>query len=134
MIMPGEDSYEVETKRKWFITQMDIPSGAQFNLKVKYLGKNLYTDWETSKSAFPAFGQRSFTYDFSNARHWGNGIVPNFSLQIDAKELEHYGLSLNFVGLDLQKKRGTYTFEAVDFDLNTAADLYLYYEIENKKG
>lgn len=124
-------------RRRWFYTQIDLPKHAVTTLEVEYSIKNFAsTDgysplylWEIDD-----YVGYKFSYDFSPAKHWHDGVVGYFSMKIDASSLDE---EMDFLDSDAFpysfKALGgnIYTFEAGNFDLNTAKPVNFRYGIRS---
>lgn len=119
--------------RRWFYTQIDLPKHAVTVLEVEYSIKNFASTegfsplylWETDDYV----GYR-FSYDFSPAKHWHDGLVGYFSMKIDASSLDTEKDFLDSETLQYPFEslgNNIYTYEASNFDLNTAKPINLRY-------
>lgn len=126
--------------RRWFYTQIDLPKHAITTLEVKYSIKNYGSMDGYSPDFFWEMDDRiayRFSYDFSPAKHWHDGTVGYFSMKIDASNLnlnldddyfDSEMLTLNYPLKDLGNN--IYTFEADNFDLNTAQAIDFIYTVK----
>jgi len=73
--------------RKWFYTRFSIPKHSFLTLEVNYSVDSPYygdgdAPYEYDRGVF-----NILNYDFSPASHWGDGIIRDFYVQMDASEL-----------------------------------------------
>ena len=85
------ENIEIEEYRLWTYTVLDIPAGETVVLEVEY---EVLSSWDTGLGAlrgsplsryFPSSGE--FYYDFSPAKHWGDGTAGAFSCTIHCNAL-----------------------------------------------
>ena len=122
---------EIEEYRLWTYTVLDIPAGETVVLEVEY---EVLSSWETALGAlkgsplsryFPSSGE--FYYDFSPAKHWGDGTAQVFSCTIRCNALPDAFFSPD-VTPTLHTERApfvrfnksTWTCNAVNFDFEMA--------------
>lgn len=141
--------------RKWHFTKISIPKRSFISLEVNYSVLNGYV-----QDGFPPLfldldGYSGFlAYDFSPASHWGDGIIRDFYVEVDATEVSMSGMGLGgsyyfisgqedvYEGLeqknfynqafDFEKQGNVYTYRTRNFDLKKAKPLYLSYSYCNE--
>lgn len=123
----------VDMKKSWHIVDFNIPKGKTVILKVNYKIKNGYQDWSTTKNFFPSFSDRSMVYDFSPAKNWGDGILSNLNVNIDATDVVNKDGSVSIAGLELNNNDGVYSSTFNNFNLAQSEDLEISYSNEVKK-
>ncbi|HAA10275.1 MAG TPA: hypothetical protein DCE41_00730 [Cytophagales bacterium] len=117
-----------DIRRSWHVVNFNIKKNATVTLEVAYKIMNQFEDWEYTKSRFAEYSPRRLRYDFTPAKHWGNGTVSSFEVTVDAKSLYNPQKYLALHGLDFIENDGTYSFSAQNFDLQGALDLVLTYD------
>jgi len=123
----------VDMRRSWHIVDFTMRKGERTILKVSYKVKNGFEDWSTTKSFFPSFDERRVFYDFSPAKHWGDGGVAMMNVEIDARNLVKNGGSIKIAGMKLENRSGLYTGSFNDFDLKNAENLGITYKNDIQK-
>jgi len=138
--------------RRWFYTKVDIKRHSFTNLEVKYSVANLYMcdgDDPTNTSYLGGCGDRHFTYDFSPAKHWGDGIIRDFYVEIDGTNLimegdiydvntpewndelqkveDKYVSSFKVEGLHFEKTGNRFEYRQRNFDLKKAQPIRISY-------
>lgn len=128
--------------RRWFYTQLDITKHSFITLEVEYSLENNYLCDGSSPlylSVLDGCTMHTLTYDFSPASNWGDGIIKDFYVEIDASDLDLKGnfsqeATENFEergveveGLNLHASDNRYTFRQKNFDLNKAEPLFIKY-------
>lgn len=117
----------VDTRKSWHVVDFSILEASTAVLSVNYKVKNGFEDWATTKSFFPSFSERKMSYAFGPAKKWGDGIVSNFNVEIDAREVRRNGGSINISGLQLIDRSGIYSFNSENFNLKDSKDLNISY-------
>jgi|GEM_PF-1220687 len=146
---------EREVCRKWCFTNLSLPNHSFITLEVSYSVLNGYIEEGFSPLMLHDFeGKGAFlTYDFSPASHWGDGIIRDFYVEVDATDIrlsgkqeyhpyyelrymreEEFGFSDDIIqkgiaceGLELKQEGNLFTYRARNFDLKKAAPLYLFH-------
>lgn len=128
--------------RRWFYTKLDIKKHSVINLEVHYSVETFSTcDGITPLNMWylDDCTQRDFRYDFSPAKHWGDGIIRDFYVEIDMTESFLVGNGLTFDntrgdapsftlnGLDFKRNGDKYEYRQRNFDLKKAESIYLTY-------
>lgn len=146
--------------RKWCFTKLYIPKNSMLSLEVNYTIKNGYISDGHSPLNLDFSGTGSYLcYDFSPAKHFGDGIVKDFYIEIDATVPHRFGSSDYYYpyffptiegfneefetqinergfyapGFDFKKKEEVYTYSTHNFDLKEAEPLHLSYWCEPDK-
>lgn len=129
--------------RLWTYTVLDIPAGATVTLEVNY---SVLCNWSAPLFSlggspltryFPHDGE--FYYDFTPARHWGNGKADVLSLKVDCSGLPKGFLhkespeSPSVYGADFVRNGNVFTYDAKNYDFATAnglvVDFYRNYSV-----
>lgn len=118
----------VDMRKSWHVVDFTILKKSTVVLSVNYKVKNGFEDWATTKKFFPSFSERKMSYAFSPAKNWGDGIVSNFNVEIDAHEVLRNGGSINISGLQFIRKSGIYSFNSENFNLKDSKDLNIMYD------
>jgi len=108
--------------RKWFYTQVSIPRQSFLTLEVNYSVNSPYYGDGDAPYEFDRGIMNLFNYDFSPASHWGDGIIRDFYIQLDASELELAGTKTGIETLDNKKVLDKYYWQNPDSsnpDINT---------------
>lgn len=127
------ERHPIEFKRNWYIVDFSINKGESLSLSVDYKVKNGFTDWETSKDFFASYGNREFTYDFSPAQNWGNGIIDLLTVEVDASAVMSHNEEVTLKGLELPNTATIYANEFRNFDLKKSENLIISYRNEHEK-
>jgi len=138
-------SIEIEEYRLWTYTVLDIPAGETVVLEVEY---EVLSNWETALGAlqgsplsryYPSSGD--FYYDFSPAKHWGNGTADVFSCTLrcdalpDAFFFEDDTPQLHTEQAPFVKfNRSTWTCNAVNFNFESAHHVVVRFWKRNDDG
>lgn len=118
--------------RKWFVTKLQFPAGGQKRLSVDYRVKNLFDDWEFTKSFFTEYSTREFRYRLSPSGYWGRGKAKKLKIILDLTELVRNGAVIQEVSLPKSKEYdGLWVSELEDFDLAKAEDIRVVYNVES---
>ena len=141
--LPNEDVLYKGYKniyRKWFYTQFSIKRNSIVSLEVRYSLENQYITDGYSPVNYEIQDFKPFyklQYDFSPASHWGDGIIRDFNITIDTRDLllkEDYSLNTaqeempRFEGLELEDNgNGIYTCNIRNFNLNNVNPLIINY-------
>lgn len=134
------EKIEITVYRLWTYTVLDIPAGETVVLQVDY---EVLSDWSTGLGSlqmsplsryFPSSG--SFSYDFSPARHWGNGNADAFSCTIHCDALPAPFFDDNTPNLNtevpfVRSNKTTWTCNTSDFDFEAADEMHLYFWQDN---
>jgi len=78
--------------RKWFYTKFTILKHSFLTLEVNYSVDSPYYGDGDAPYEYDRGVVNVLNYDFSPASHWGDGIIRDFYVQLDASELELGGL------------------------------------------
>lgn len=81
-----------ELYRRWYYTQISIPRKSFLTLEVNYSVNSPYYGDGDAPYEYDGGETNVLNYDFSPAAHWGNGIIGDFYVQLDASELEFSGM------------------------------------------
>ncbi|MBQ9661271.1 MAG: hypothetical protein IJV37_08470 [Bacteroidales bacterium] len=137
------DSYEdedgrtvdIEVCRLWTYTVLDIPAGATVSLEVDY---SVLNGWSTGYGMlngsplsryFPS--DVEFYYDFTPAKHWGNGKAGEIAVTVDCSAMPAGYFhpegpdSPDFYGADFVRSGKVWTFQARNYDFAAANGLAL---------
>lgn len=128
-----DDEMKHEVKRSWHIVDFNLAHG-QAELEVDFTVRSCYTDEHYSHSFFDNYGSRNFIYDFSPASRWGSGIVPEFTIEVDAKDIIRRQGEIKIKGLELAfTSDSLYVGQFQSFDLAKSPNLHLNYSNKIKK-
>lgn len=113
--------------RRWYLTSFDFDSLETKRITVDYQVKSAYEDVEIGNDLY--FSKRRFSYDLSPSRHWGNGVIDTFNLNIvfsnpTTSQDEHGLYGIKGAG----KTPNGYYLSAVKFDLNKSRVMHLIYD------
>lgn len=118
----GVPGYIAQTlHRKWFYTKITITHQSFLTLEVNYsVNSPCYGDGD-APFEFDEGEVNFLNYDFSPASHWGNGVIGDFYVQLDASELELAGANPTIKTLDEKDVHdmNAYYSNSVDPDKNT---------------
>lgn len=115
-----------------YVSSLHFMEGETKKLTIEYSVTPEYLDWSTSKSPFPRYGDKYFSYDLAPAANWGDGIIDNFQLVLDVSEILEKGGSVietTFNGLDLTQNTSVYKVE--NFDIISNSKLSFRYEVSD---
>lgn len=128
-----DNQLPLEIHRSWYVVDFNIEEKKSVILKVIYKIKNGFEDWATTKNFFTEFSNRHFIYDFKPAKNWNDGIISEFNLELNVKDIVLNKGNLNISGLSLlDNKTGIYTTSIKNFDLKKAPNLLISYENKHK--
>ena len=131
---------EINRYRLWTYTVLDIPAGETVVMQVDY---EILNNWTTPLGAlhmsplsryFPSAGD--FCYDFSPARHWGNGKADTFSCTLHCDGLPKTFFSEESPSLITEApfvrfNKTTWTCNTANFDFKKAEELRLNFWMDN---
>ncbi len=117
------ETYIIDVCRLWTYTVLDIPAGATVTLEVNY---SVLCSWSTGLGMLSVsplsryfLDEASFNYDFTPARHWGNGKAGEISVTLDCSAMPAGFLHSESPGIydDRYVRSGNvWKFAAKDFD------------------
>lgn len=137
--------------RRWYYTQVDIEKHSIVSLEVRYSMETLYLcDGDNPCNIYYWGGCTGhyLTYDFSPARHWGDGIIRDFYVEVDVMDLSlagdldnnsggyfqdeetnsySYYSSPWIRGLNFERKGNRFEYRRRNFDLHKAGTLKIAY-------
>lgn len=90
--------------RKWFYTKFSIPGQTFMTLEVNYSVDSPSHGDGDAPYEFDEGVYNRLNYDFSPASHWGDGIIRDFYVQLDASELELAGLNTSIRAIELDSE------------------------------
>ena len=82
--------------RKWHLSELFFTEDNEWHnepekeLIITYKVATQHEDSETNKSPMVYYSPRIFRYDLSPASSWGKGMIDNFNLEIDVRDLMNY--------------------------------------------
>jgi len=137
--------------RRWYYTKISVKKHSFATLEVRYSLENLqFCDGASPEYIETTYGgcaNRYMLYDFSPASHWGDGIIRDFQVEVDADELylsgdipEDYSIKDNMdnehplfmvKGLDFVQKGNKFIYKTRNYDLNKTASLYITYSTDH---
>lgn len=137
--------------RRWYYTKISVKKNSFTTLEVRYSLKNFhicdgdspaYIDNDSS-----GCNGRSFLYDFSPASSWGDGIIRDFYVEVDAQALylsgdipSDYSIENNrendyplfmVKGLDFVQEGGRFVYKTRNYDLHKTNSLSIAYTTFN---
>jgi hypothetical protein len=126
---------EDRTRKKWYFVKFDMKKSEEVKLEVHYKFKVGFVDFAYSKSFYPVFNERTFIYDFSAAKYWGNGEGTQMNITLDISSVKNlHGKVLKMNGIDFKEENGVYSFQSYDFDFKKAPNLEVQYELKTHKA
>jgi len=135
--------------RKWYYTTLAIKKNSGIELEVTYSLKNRSVSESPLEGYLSDGGHYYTSYDFMPASYWGDGIIRDFYVEVDASSLLRTGnLDENFrmkdhrpidnyqplslSGLEFkQKSNQIYTYSEKNFDLKNSIPLLIDYGSTN---
>ncbi len=114
--------------RKWYMTKLFFAEGDEKQLTIKYKIENTKRDVSPGFSFITRFSDRHFTYHLFPSSKWGDGIVNDFSVNIDVSYLDSTYSKYSIEGIEgLTKSGNIYSLSAKDYDLNQSERLNINY-------
>lgn len=117
----------------WHVSTLHLEDGATHSLRVAYSFRPFFMDAAFSKSWFPSWGTRSFTYRVDPAGGWGDGTVDSFSCSIDISALMHTGDSYSLPEGGNWITPTVYGWSWTDRDLRSTEPLRVSFTVDNAK-
>lgn len=115
--------------RKWYMIKMVFNELEEKTLNVSYRVKNKHKDMSPGMTYMPYYSTRSFSYHLFPSSKWGNGIVKNFSIQVDVSDLDSNKIDYQIEGFkNLQKQGSSYSFDTINYDLKKSDRITLHYD------
>lgn len=121
--------------RRWYYTRFSIAKYSLVNLEVRYTLRNLQLSDGSSPLNLDYFdfpSQQQLIYDFSPAASWGDGIIRDFYVEVNSRDLFFSGKKKGVItkGLDFQEEGNKLVYRMRNFNLNKAQPLYICYDGE----
>jgi len=133
--------------RRWYYTKVSVKKHSFVSLEVRYSLKNFHFCDSYSPLCIEnnACTQRRLLYDLSPASHWGDGIIRDFYVEIDADDLYLSGdiapkswikgrksemydpFRVEVRGLDFTRKENRFVYRARNYDLSKTNALRIDY-------
>lgn len=121
----------VKGYRFYYISDFSFEANETLELNIKYKMKNQYMSFGTTKSALPSYTERLLYYNVKPSKYWGNGILKEFSYNIDFSDVLAKEGKVNVFPKEGVWDGEIYRFKNVDHDLNLANDIIFSYDISD---
>jgi hypothetical protein len=119
----------------WHVAKLAFAKAERKKLRVSYTVKNFLDDWVTSKDFRPSFSDRTFSYTLRPSGNWGNGVVKNLTITVDAREiLAGSGEIVEIKPAGFRKKDGIISWQLANISLKNLEDLVIRYQNNAAKG
>ncbi len=123
---------KVDITRRWFFAKLLFSKGMEKYIKVSYAISNTVIDFLMSDMYFLLYSDRVFTYDFSPASLFGEGIIGELDIQIDLSELESCNCEyFTEFGETFENKDGVLTLRMNNVNLSKLKELTIKYRMDN---
>ncbi len=123
------DGKKRDVIRKWYVTEVNFPANGRKEFVVSYTVRNSFLDKDSVSSFFPYYSDRLFNYSFIPSGGWGNDLIKNFKIVVDARENLKNGAVIKSLGFeDFYGFGGLYIFETQNFNLQTLPELKILYD------
>ncbi len=120
--------------RKWYVVKIDFKQGEHKELEVEYTVENNKSDVVRGFEFVHRFSDRNFTYHLFPSSKWGNGIVNEFSVDIDISELKKNNCIINVEGIDsLKQTEYGYSYKTDNYDLKKSNRINITYDNSHLK-
>jgi len=118
---------EYDVSRQWYLTEISFESKERKKISVEYSVRSSYNDWEYGDYLY--YSKRRFSYDLTPSKHWGDGILADFQLDIEFLEDITFQGDNGFFGIDnYTTTNNGYQLHTTNFDLNQDQILHLIYD------
>ena len=122
------DGRKRDVLRKWYVTEAKFPANSRKKLIVQYTVRNSLLDMDSVATFFPLYSDRLFTYCFIPAGGWGNDIIRNFKIVVDArKNIEEGAIIKSLSFPEFYGYGGFFIYETEDFNLQDLYELKILY-------
>jgi hypothetical protein len=129
-----ENIWDIDYKRKWYITQLSFLKNEEKKLVIKYKVKNAFCDWATSKSYYPIYDARSLFYDLCPAQYWDKSNSVILDIKIDAKQNFLSSDSVFIYGINgFNLKDSIYEYHNIKFDFTKSEPLQILFYLDHYK-
>ena len=116
--------------RKWYVSKINFNSKEVKTINVEYKIKNNLKDIRWYK--YISISDRKFSYHLTPSSNWGTGIIKDFSLSINIKDLIENGSEFQVEGIEeLKRDSFLYTFNAKNYDLKKSERINIIYDCDN---
>jgi hypothetical protein len=114
--------------RKWYVTEVNFSANGRKKLVLSYTVRNSLLDKDSVASFFPQYSERLFNYCFLPAGGWGNDLIRNFKIVLDARASLKQGTEIKSLGFGgFYEYGGLFVFETQNFNLQTLPELKILY-------
>ena len=121
------ESYQIV--RKWCAITLNFDTNETKILRIKYKIKNTLRDINPGFKFIGRYSQRNFSYDLNPSSNWGDGVVKDFRIEIDLKELGMEGSKYTLSGFsDLNEENDIFTKSLKNFDLRKSKRINIRYD------
>lgn len=122
------DGRQRDVVRKWYVTEVNFPVNSRKKLILNYTVRNSFLDKDSVASFFPRYSDRLFNYCFIPAGGWGNDLIRNFKIVLDARANMENGTVIKSLGFQgFYGYGGLFVFETKDFNLQDLQELKVLY-------
>lgn len=115
-----DDPYSWHRPDGWCVARVEIPSGTEVPLELRYRGELEFEDGEVSSSSLYNYNERQLWYDFSAAGYWA-GRVRQVKVTLRLGELS--GSAVQASPPPERTQSGELTWTMTDLDLKTVKPL-----------
>ena len=123
------DGRKRDVVRKWYVSRVNFPANGRKKLVLSYTVRNSLLDKDSVASFFPRYSDRLFNYCFLPAGGWGNDLIRNFKIVLDARENIKDGTVIKSLGFEgFYGYGGLFVFETQNFNLQTLPELKILYD------
>lgn len=121
--------------RKWFVTKINFKANEKKTITVQYKVKSSYCDLGVSNQFLSIYDKNFFIYDLTPAANFGDGIIKNFNVTIDVKNLKEIGGKIEKMNLkNCKYSDGVYKFTRNDFNIDKQKNILLRYDCTDSKA
>jgi hypothetical protein len=127
--------------RRWYYTKISVKKQSFITLEVRYSLENFHMcdgDSPLYINNFSGCTERNLIYDFSPAASWGDGIIRDFYVEVDAVDLylsgdipPNYSIKDNYPlmvkGLDFVQQDKRFVYRTRNYDLHKTHTLNITY-------
>ena len=135
----GEREYHKNGKkyqivRKWSAITLEFEENEIKTIRIKYKIKNTLRDKLPGFKFINRYTDRNFSYDLTPSSNWGDGIVKEFSIELDIRNLLRTESEYLLEGIDgFETESGLYLVSEENYNLSDAKRINIRYNNNHKK-